>query len=97
VLARVVKVSPSIHCRAISRRLQAGDFQHPTTYIIFNFTPAFWFPPKDVCYSLLLFHQHVNEHLCSASLLNGLSGRQFLAGHQVRALVIKLYALSIKL
>jgi hypothetical protein len=41
VLARVVKVSPSSHCRTkiASRRLQPSDFEHPTTYIIFNFTP----------------------------------------------------------
>jgi hypothetical protein len=37
-------------------------------------------------YSLLLFHQHVNELLCSCFLLYGLSGRQFLAGHQAGAL-----------
>jgi len=49
VLARVVKDVSNL-----------SGLQHPTTYIIFFHQCA---SVKRISYSLLLFHQHVNERL----------------------------------
>ena len=84
-----VSIIPPPGSGIASDRLRAADFEHPTTYIIFNFTPvSLAFTLK----RLLLFT--TLSSACQwtslrAFLLNGLSGRQFLAGHQGRSIVKK--------